>query len=211
MYKALYWILLSLTILISCSICCLLPRILLAIKIIQACADFVLEVKAVILVPIVSTVLTFGYLVFWIYWSALTYSQGKLVHLKSLPFMHLDIEKSVRNELFFNLFNVLWMVSFFLASSHFIVTCSACLWYSNQLETDRKNKNGKKGLSDKGELSCVLKSIRWLLRYHLGSIAFGSLILALVWAAIIISEYLIVNILFRLLFLEIYSSLDRKN
>ena len=96
-FKALYFTLLALTILVTCSICCLISRILLAIKIIQACADFVLEVKAVLAVPLVVTAFTVGYLLFWLYWTALTYSQGTLVQIKSLPFMIIEISKEVRN------------------------------------------------------------------------------------------------------------------
>lgn len=129
-YTIVYYCLLAISIIYACAICCLIPRILLAIKIIQACAEFVLEVKEIVLVPIVITVLTFGYMAFWGYWTGLTFSQGTLVHLQSLPFMSIEINKSIRDELFFNLFALLWSLSFLLAASHFIVTASACIWYN---------------------------------------------------------------------------------
>lgn len=130
LFTILYYSLLVISILFACTICCLIPRILLAIKIIQACAEFVLEVKAIVLVPIVVTVLTFGYITFWGYWTGLTFSQGTLIHLQSLPFMSIEINKTIRNELLLNLFALLWVLSFLLASSHFIVAASACIWYN---------------------------------------------------------------------------------
>lgn len=107
--------------------------------------------------------------------------------------MSIEISKEIRNELFFNLFALLWILSFLLASSHFIVTASACIWYNRQLEMERVDKDKKKDLAQRSRLHTVVKSVYWLVRYHLGSIAFGSLILAIVWALIIISEYLIVR------------------
>jgi Plasma-membrane choline transporter len=35
-----------------------------------------------------------------------------------------------------------------------------------------------------------MKSIKWLFRYHLGSVAFGSLLLAIVWVFQIVAEYI---------------------
>jgi len=60
---------------------------------------------------------------------------------------------------------------------------------------DRVEKSKKNDLAQRSRLHTVVKSVYWLVRYHLGSIAFGSLILAIVWLLIIVSEYLIVRTL----------------
>lgn len=54
---------------------------------------------------------------------------------------------------------------------------AVCVWYF----TSSSDTRGK---------GSILKGLGWLFRYHMGSLAFGSLLLALVWAAIIVFEYL---------------------
>ena len=77
--------------------------------------------------------------------------------------------------LYFHGFSLLWNVSFLLAVSHFIIACSTCIWY---FDPDQKI-----------EKTPILKSWFWLIRYHLGTIAFASLILAIVWAFRIVAQY----------------------
>jgi hypothetical protein len=122
--------------------------------------------------------ITIGYAIGWIYWTALVFSQGTLVHKENLPFMHIELTDDTKKLLLFNLFNICWAGAFFLTVSHFVITCSTCIWYTHSNKTDLKFP--------------ISKSAYWMLRYHLGTLAFGSLILAIVWLMIIIAEYMIV-------------------
>lgn len=67
-------------------------------------------------------------------------------------------------------------MSFFLASSHFIIACSTSTWYFSRNERHERHP--------------ILTSVWWLFRYHLGSIAFGSILLALVYVIRIIAQYI---------------------
>ena len=69
-------------------------------------------------------------------------------------------------------FSLLWVIAFLLGASHFIMAGSASIWYFNRNDYDKPNS--------------LLKSIYWLVRYHIGSVAFAGLILAIVWAIRII-------------------------
>ncbi len=64
-----------------------------------------------------------------------------------------------------------------LAMGQFIIIVTVCVWYFSH-GTDKEGSGG------------VIKAIWWTFRYHLGSLAFGSLILAIVWAIRIIFEYM---------------------
>jgi hypothetical protein len=70
------------------------------------------------------------------------------------------------------------MVSFLLACSHFIIASATCIWYFGPSRALYKNP--------------IQTSIFWLIRYHLGSIAFGSILLAIVWALRILAQYIVV-------------------
>ena len=159
--------------------CCLLGQIMLAIKVISAAADFVLEYKSVVTIPLITTVSVLAYTGWWVYWTVLVYSEGTLYRVDNLPFLMIELNENQKRLMYFNLFNLLWVLAFLVTWCYFVVSCSACIWYSNSGKEKMKHP--------------VVRSFRWSIRYHLGSISFGSLILALVWALIIIAEYIIVS------------------
>jgi len=75
------------------------------------------------------------------------------------------------------LFGLLWVNAFVIAATQFIMASSACLWYFSQ----------GTGQAASGTVGT---SVKRLFRYHFGSIAFGSLILAIVQMIRIILAYM---------------------
>lgn len=74
------------------------------------------------------------------------------------------------------------MIAFILGSSRFILVCSTAIWYFG------RNENTIQG-------NPITTSIAWLFIYHAGSVAFGSLLIALIWLLQIIVEYIsVVNL-----------------
>ena len=57
-----------------CTICCLYSRIRIAIKIMETAADFVTEVKLVVLVPLVVSALLILWIVTWVFLAAYVYA-----------------------------------------------------------------------------------------------------------------------------------------
>lgn len=79
-------------------------------------------------------------------------------------------------------FGFLWIITFLIACNEFVVIVSAITWYySDKTEED---DDGIPGDSD------VSTGFKWTFRYHMGSLAFGSFILALVWIIRAIFEYI---------------------
>lgn len=76
-------------------------------------------------------------------------------------------------------FGLLWGISFLLACSHFVIACATALWYFGPSRAQFKNP--------------IQTSVFWMIRYHLGSIAFGSILLAIVWALRIVAQYIVVS------------------
>lgn len=66
-----------------------------------------------------------------------------------------------------------------LTISHFIIVGATAIWY---FPSSRHQYS-----------SPILKSISWMLRYHIGSLALGSLLLAMVWLLRILAQYLYVG------------------
>jgi len=78
-------------------------------------------------------------------------------------------------------FGILWFMAFIVACNEFVVTVATCTWYFS-----RKDKaHGDEIPGD----SSVWKGYWWSVRYHAGSLAFGSFILAVVWFIRALFEY----------------------
>lgn len=106
---------------------------------------------------------------------AYIFSTGTLRHDKQFPYMKIKLEKKENYFVLFHSFGVLWNIALILSASDFIITGATCIWYYNNHE-DGKNP--------------VSRPIWWLLRYHLGTVSFGALLLAIIWVFRIIVEYI---------------------
>lgn len=76
------WILLSM---FAIGLVCLCGKIKIAIKVIEAAAQFVSEYKGIILVPIVLIFITAGFVALWLFGLAGIFSTGDVYHNKSYP------------------------------------------------------------------------------------------------------------------------------
>jgi hypothetical protein len=65
--------------------CCLWSRIKLAARIIEATADYITDVKRLIFIPVIMTVVLIGYLLWWTYAGAYIFSTGHTEHDPKLP------------------------------------------------------------------------------------------------------------------------------
>lgn len=74
--------------------------------------------------------------------------------------------------LYFHIFSLLWFVAFFEGATRFVYGSSVANWYFRTSYLP------------------VATAYFHLVRYHIGSVAFGSLLIALVWAIQIVVEFI---------------------
>lgn len=79
-------------------------------------------------------------------------------------------------------FGFLWVLAFIMAMNEFVTIVAAITWYYS--DKSIPDDDGIAGDSD------VSVGMGWAVRYHGGTLAFGSLILAIVWAIRVIFEYI---------------------
>ena len=65
------------------------------------------------------------------------------------------------------MFGFFWIVAFLIAIQQFTVAATAAIWYFTAQNSDAPQGG-------------VMKGLWWAFRYHLGSLAFGSLLIAVV-------------------------------
>lgn len=160
-------------------IICMRKRIELAVAIMKSASLFIGDVWQVLLVPIVMFLISVLTFVFWVLALTYLYSSGEVEQKdKYSSMVHIKFDDRLRNAFWFEFLGILWINSFKVAFTEFIIATACCVWYFNP------NKNESQ--------SPICKGIKYGLLYHLGSIAFGSFILALVtlikWILRIITE-----------------------
>ena len=143
-----------------------------AIDIIDASADFIAKTKRLILVPLFYFVVTMIIVGFWLFGIMSVYNMGQFTineHTldRSTKFVDPKKEKMAAYMGLFMFFGILWIVNFIKAKSSFITMVSASTYYFNSSPT----KDGE------AEVSLGFK---FAYMYHLGSIAFGSFLIALI-------------------------------
>lgn len=83
--------------------------------------------------------------------------------------------------MWYMVFGFIWIIFFLISCNEFVVIVSAITWYYS--DKTIPDDDGIPGDSD------VRYGFWWSVRYHMGSLAFGSFILAVVWILKVIFEY----------------------
>lgn len=78
------------------------------------------------------------------------------------------------------IFIILWVLAFFSAIERFIIASTSLNWYFKGFGSDASGANGSVS---------ICQSFGWAYRYHLGTMALGSLIVAIVNMIRILFEY----------------------
>lgn len=77
---------------------------------------------------------------------------------------------------------MVWISTFIIACNEFAVICATCTWYFS-----KKEENPADGIAGEAD---VMKGFLWTYKYHMGTLAFGSFILTVVWFIRAIFEYI---------------------
>ena len=158
-----------------CCMICLCSQIDLATDIVEMTADYITDVMRVIFVPLISLTLLGAYLYWAIYSGAMFFSIGEIHHEKG------DIWGSIKWPVYFEYifyawaFAFLWHIAYLNNLNMFLLTMIACVWY----------------FDDDGKLNYPLtKALSWAFIYHVGTIAWGSFLLAVIWSIQIVLAYI---------------------
>jgi hypothetical protein len=116
----------------------------------------------------------FGYTVlfmaFWLSVTLYVYTQGTSHYKQNYPYGGMTWDNGVKRQLGFQIFALIWNIEAIIAFFYFVVSSACALWYfsekcNNTMPVDRP----------------ISRSIYRAFRYHLGTIAFGSIILSFIW------------------------------
>lgn len=163
-----------------CFICCCWRNISLGASIMEAASDFVSSNLRVILLPILAYMVSFLYLMWWIFSATYLYSVGEPEFKNNSPIANIKWRPEIRYAMWVYLFGFFWIIAFLICLQQFMIAAMTCMWYFS---------GQGQAMSDKpGEVS-LFKAMGWGLWYHQGSIAFGSFIIAVITMIRVVFEY----------------------
>lgn len=144
-------------------------KIRLAVAIMKVGTQYIKDVWLSLLIPPCFFIFTVALYIYWTLSCLYLYSSGTVkMREGTSPFATVEWSNVQRGAFFFEFWGILWTNAFLIALSQFVLASSVCIWYFSVN-------------SDSGPQRPISRSLYRAFRYHLGSLAFGSLILAIVW------------------------------
>lgn len=149
-------------------------KIRLAANLMKATGRYIKESCSIFLVPFIFFLLTGAWYAYWVILSVYLYSTGTVKQSNIIA--DIEWDNKTRYAWWFHLFSLFYINEFLKAYAQFVYASSACIWYF----CHEKEKN----------LHQVSKSFKRGIRYHLGSLAFGALIMAIIRFIMVLMEYI---------------------
>lgn len=181
--KALAVIGFILTVLYLCLMCVMRKRIMLAISIIKEAARALAAMPVIILMPVFQAFAVVIFLVPWVIYSVYLGSSGEVkvnevtINGATAQYRTMEYDNNTRYAFLYMLFIWYWTSEFILAVGQLVSSMSIAAWFFNR---DRKSEGN----------ATVLWAFRTTCFNHLGTAAFGSLIIAIIKTIQAILSYL---------------------
>ena len=166
LFCVLFWICVIVDVIWLIFVLIMCNRIRLSISLIQIAAKYINLNCSVLFIPFLFFILTVGWIAYWAVLSIFLYSSGEFDKDKSKIIASFKWKYHINYLFWYNLFTLFYVNALLSAFSQFIYASCASIWYFN-------HEKGTEG-------HIILTSFKRAFKYHFGSIAFGSLIIAIV-------------------------------
>ena len=118
----------------------------------------------------------------WIFSTVHLMSIGTPKYVPDSFFGSMEYENVIVYLFLFMLFGIFWVIAFIGAFQLFVIAATTCMWYFSGQGSDNADNQGSIG---------VLLSFKWGLWYHMGSLAWGAFLVAVVTMVRVIFEYFV--------------------
>ena len=145
-----------------------LSAIAISIAVIKTASEFISSNCMIIFVPLIISILVVGFIFVWIFGLVYLWSIGTLTPGTLTAFATVKWDTTNRYLMVFYFFGLLWNVAFINYMTIFIVACCVAIWYFTYDNPDSRPRFP------------ICRSLWWAFRYHLGSLGFGALLLAII-------------------------------
>lgn len=152
-------------------------RIRLAIALVEVTAEYMSSTWSVYIIPFIFYILSGFFYAYWVSLSIYLYSSGTVSKSSSSFIPSVTWTSTTRYAWWYHLFALFYINAFINAYNQFVTASSAVIWYFEH------NIEG-------GPTRPVSRSFYRGLRYHIGSLAFGALIVAIIRFMMAVVEYI---------------------
>ena len=160
-----------------CCVCCCWRSIQIGIAVYSATAEYVASNLRIYILPIISYLVCGIWLAVWMVSAVYTFSIGEPTSREGYEFItEMKWEDNTRYIVLFQIFMLFWINAFIMGMVQFVIAASACIWY---FECN----------SDTGGKGTVGRGTYWAFRFHMGSVAFGSALIAICQLIRVVFEY----------------------
>ena len=162
--------------------CCCWKNISLGASIMEAASEFVSQNLRIIFLPIIGYCICVPFIIYWIYTAVYLYSIGEPEFKENSLIANIKWSDETNYMMWYFLFGLFWCIAFFISFQQFMIAALTCMWYFSG--------QGAEMSDQPGEVS-ILIAFQWGIWHHVGSIAFGSFLIALITFIRVVFEYIV--------------------
>lgn len=167
---------------VICFIICQWKNIRLGAAVLQASSDFMSSNQRLIFLPLINYFIMAPIVAAWLVFMAFLGSIGTPKYKESSYISTMQYDQAIIYLFLFMLFGILWVLAFMEAIEKFIIASTTCMWYFSGEGSDGADKTGKVS---------IWLSTKWAFVYHIGTMAMGSLLIAILSLIKLIFEYIV--------------------
>jgi len=178
-------------------------RIRVAVQVIKSATRAITDMKTMLLVPLPLALVGLGFAIAWIFSMLFIRSVGKFTDLPTPAVLNgvtinsvlisetykiFTYDKDMNNTIWANLFFMFWVLNFIIYLLYLIIAGAVADWYFTRRDEKGNKIRGTK--VDELSKSPLCSAFCRTIRYHLGTIAFASLIIAVIQTIRVFVAYL---------------------
>lgn len=142
----------------------------------SAAGEFVSTNPRIMIVPLICYIICFPVVFWYATVNAFLYSTGEPKFVAKQMFATMEGKKDTEVIFWVFMFAFFWVIAFIIAILQFTIAATVALWYFKHSNSDAPSAS-------------IMTSVYWAFRYHLGSLAFGAFLIALVTMIKVLFEY----------------------
>lgn len=167
------------TVLYVCFLCCQCRNIQIGAEIMGAAGNFVSSNSRIVLLPILSYIVCLPILAGYTVVNVYLYSTGDPKFVEGNMFALIENSRNTEVMFWIFLFGFFWAIALIMAIQQFTIAAATAQWYFEQGPD-----------SDSHGMVSISKGFGWAFRYHMASLAFGSMLIAIVTFLKVFFEYM---------------------
>ena len=165
-----------------CIICCQWSNIALGASVMEAAGEFVASNPRIGILPILTYISFAPIIVWWLFTTVFLYSIGTPVFEENEFVAKIDRPAYLDYVLWYILFGLFWFCALCIAIQKFITNATTCMWFFSGQGSDNSD-------DATGQVSIML-AVNWAIFKHIGSLAMGSFLIAVVTMIKVVFEYM---------------------